>query len=298
MLNEEQIDQYLNHIGFPRDEHPKDPLELLAELQQRQIERVPFENLSLLYSTKRLLSLDLNELFQKIVVRGRGGYCLENNNFFGAVLRCLGSDSIYAAGRVKQPTTGKAGWIGWSHLVNLVKIDNIRYLVDVGHGSACPTRPVPLGGVVVARIASQQFKAEFTQLPQHSDPAQRLWVYSHRNCQDLQWVEAYCFTETEYFSTDFDSMNLYPMTSPRSFVTQNVLAQRFLMDDGGKHLAGFVALYGNRIKRSLWGKEEVLRTFRNEDERIEAVNRWFRIRLGTDEKEAIKGHVSELRIEK
>lgn len=170
--------------------------------------------------------------------------------------------------------------------------------MDVGHGAACPIRPIPLGGGVVAGIASQQFKAEFTQLPQHSDPNQRLWVYSYRNCQDSPWVEAYCFTETEYFSTDFDSMNLYPMTSPKSFFTQNVLAQRFLMDEERQQLIGFVALYGKRIKKSIRGNEQVVQMFRNEEERIAAIGRWFRIRLNTDEMEAIKGHVGELKMEK
>ncbi|KPM44648.1 hypothetical protein AK830_g1931 [Neonectria ditissima] len=292
MLDDQKIDQYLNHIGFPRDEHPGDPLQLLVELQQRQLERVPFENLSLHYSTKKLLSLDLDDLFQKIVVRGRGGYCLENNNFFGAVLRCLGFDPMYAAGRVKQRTTGKAGWIGWSHLIVLVKIDNVRYLVDVGHGSACPTRPIPLGGGIVAGIGSQQLKVEFTQLPQHSDPTQRLWVYPHRSYQDSSWIEAYCFTEMEYFSSDLDSMNLYPMTSPKSLFTQNVLAQRFLMDEEKQELIGFVAMYGNRIKTSIRGEEKIIQTFRNEEERTDAIDHWFRIQLGTDEREAIKGHIT------
>ncbi|KAH8655913.1 hypothetical protein BGZ61DRAFT_594530 [Ilyonectria robusta] len=297
MYNKEQIDRYLDHIGFPRDVHPKDPLELLAELQKRQLERVPFENLSLHYSVQKVLSLDLNDLFEKVVVRGRGGYCMENNNFFGAVLRSLGFDSMYAAGRVSRPTTdGKNGaWIGWSHLVNLVKIDNLRYLVDVGHGTPCPTYPILLGGGIVDGIIPQQFKVDFTQLPQHSDPSQRLWVYSHRSCQDSPWVEAYCFTETEYFDTDFETMNLYPMTSPKSFFTQHVVAHRFLVDEETKELIGFVALFGNRIKKNIRGKETVMRTFQDEEERIETIDRWFRIRLSTDERQAIKGYTSELK---
>lgn len=182
-----------------------------------------------------------------------------------------------------------------SHLVNLVKIDNLRYLVDVGHGTPCPTYPILLGGGIVDGIIPQQFKIDFTQLPQHSDPSQRLWVYSHRNCQDSPWVEAYCFTETEYFDTDFEAMNLYPMTSPKSFFTQHVVAHRFLVDEETKELIGFVALFGNRIKKNIRGKETVMRTFQDEEERIETIDRWFRIRLSTDERQAIKGYTSELR---
>ncbi|KAH7140079.1 hypothetical protein B0J13DRAFT_557117 [Dactylonectria estremocensis] len=297
MYTTQQVDQYLNYIGLPREQHPEDALQLLAELQKRQLERVPFENLSLHYSTQKVLSLEPNDLFQKIVVRGRGGYCLENNNFFGAILRSLGFDSMYAAGRVRRPATDdkQGAWIGWSHLVNLVKIDNLRYLVDVGHGTSCPTQPILLGGGVVDGIIPQQYKVDFTQLPQHSDPSQRLWVYSHRISQESPWVEAYCFTETEYFETDFDTMNLYPMTSPKSFFTQNVLAQRFLMDAKTKELIGFVALFGNRIKRSIRGTEIVLGTFSDEEERVRTIDQWFRIRLSEEEQLAIGGHIGELR---
>ncbi|KAH6877193.1 hypothetical protein B0T10DRAFT_520734 [Thelonectria olida] len=294
MLSQNQIDQYLNHIGFPQHLHPDDPLQLLAELQKRQLEIVPFENFALHYSRTKVLSLDLDDLFKKVVVRGRGGYCMENNNFFGAVLRGLGFESTYVVGRVKCP--GKKGaWLGWSHLVNLVKINNVRYLVDVGHGSACPTRPVMLGGGVTEGIAPQQLKLEFTKLPQHSDASQRVWVYSHRRDKGDAWNEGYCFTETECFPSDFETFNLYPMTSPNSIFTQAVLAQRFLMSEKSDELIGSVALYGNRIKMSVRGNEQVIQTFQTEQERIEAIARWFGIRLSIEEQEAIKGHVGELK---
>jgi arylamine N-acetyltransferase len=76
---------------------------------------VPFENLSLHYSQTHLLSLDPEDLFVKIVDRKRGGYCMENNAFFGAVLRSLGYDLINAGARIADAVVGKTGdgFEGW-----------------------------------------------------------------------------------------------------------------------------------------------------------------------------------------
>ena len=87
---EEQLYQYLKHINYPKEKHASEPLRLLEELQARQLSTVPFESTALHYSKHRLLSLDLDDLFQKIVIDGKGGYCMELNTFFGAVLRGLG----------------------------------------------------------------------------------------------------------------------------------------------------------------------------------------------------------------
>ncbi|KAF5010513.1 hypothetical protein FDECE_3330 [Fusarium decemcellulare] len=298
MYSDAQIDQYLSHIGFPFKEHPADPLQLLTELQMRQLERVPFENLSLHYSTKKRLSLDPNDVFCKIVTRSRGGYCLENNNFFGQILRCLGFDCIYAAARVKKPasSTQDASWLGWSHLAILVTIDEHKYLVDVGHGSPCPTRPIPLvPNTVVAGIYRQQLRLEYKSLAEHTDKGQRVWVYSHREHDEAAWIEAYCFTDLECLPTDFETMNHFPMTSPKSIFTHNIIAQRFLMDDDEKELNGSVTLFRNRVKINVARVGTTEEILASESDRVAAIERWFRIRLEPKERTAIEGSQTELR---
>ncbi|KAJ6439245.1 hypothetical protein O9K51_08657 [Purpureocillium lavendulum] len=75
------------HEGFL---HPSDPLTFLTELFQHQLVWIPFETLSLHHSTDRHISLDVQDLFEKIVVGGHGGYCLETNTFFSTILGSLG----------------------------------------------------------------------------------------------------------------------------------------------------------------------------------------------------------------
>ena len=80
-----------------------------------QLAYVPFGSLGLHYSKTHLLSLDPDDLYQKLIVKRMGGYCMENNTFFGTMLRSLGYKLINAGGRVSEATEGRlgSGYGGW-----------------------------------------------------------------------------------------------------------------------------------------------------------------------------------------
>jgi arylamine N-acetyltransferase len=109
MFTPEQLSQYFTHISFPSSLPVSHSLAYLSELQKYHLATVPFENLTLHYSKHHLLSLDPQDLFNKIVVRRMGGYCMEINAFFGDVLRSLGFTVFSTGGRVKS---GKE-YLGW-----------------------------------------------------------------------------------------------------------------------------------------------------------------------------------------
>lgn len=100
--SEEQLDQYFNHINYPRESHASDPLQLLTELQAHQLARVPFESLTLHYSKHRVISLDLPDLYEKVVVEGKGGYCMELNALFGAILKSLKYTVVSVGAKIKR----------------------------------------------------------------------------------------------------------------------------------------------------------------------------------------------------
>ncbi len=121
VYTDEQIDAYLSHIAFPKAKYghitPADArteagLWYLSSLQKHQLAAVPFENLSLHYSKERIISLDKGDLFDKFVTskNGRGGYCMENNLFFGTVLKTLGFDVVHTGARVYNSTGSGDGW--------------------------------------------------------------------------------------------------------------------------------------------------------------------------------------------
>ncbi len=122
------IDAYLARIGIAE---PKEPTsEFLDELIYAHQTHVPFDNLDV--SEKGLNpSLAIDDLFDKIVVRKRGGYCFELNALFGALLKALGFSVVPCMARVLlRPIPYPL----ISHRANFVDIDGKRYLADVGFG--------------------------------------------------------------------------------------------------------------------------------------------------------------------
>lgn len=109
-LSPAQLTGFLARVGYPREAHADDALARLSALTARHICSVPFDTLALHYSPHRTLPLDLDALYDKVVVARRGGYCMELNRLFGAALRALGYAPMAVAGRVADPG---GGWQGW-----------------------------------------------------------------------------------------------------------------------------------------------------------------------------------------
>lgn len=106
-----QVGTYLSHINFPVAEYKHilpgvstavETLTCLSALQRFHLAAIPFENLSLHYSPARVISLDKDELFEKMIASGsrRGGYCMEQNLLFGTVLRTMNFNVVSTGARV------------------------------------------------------------------------------------------------------------------------------------------------------------------------------------------------------
>lgn len=180
-------------------------------------------------------------------------------------------------------------------MVNLVTIDDQRYLVDVGFGADGPCLPIPLQpGYECTGIAPQMLKLEYKPLPMHSDPAQKVWVYVHKRNPEDPWLDAYAFNEIEFFPEDYEVMNLSTMTSPKSFFTQTVLCVKALLCKETNELEGTLSLYQGEVKKRVKGEVQIVDKFTTEDQRVRGLEKWFGIRLTKDERLGIKYLVSEL----
>lgn len=111
-------DAYLDRIGATRAAS-------LAELQERHLRAVPFENLSVHLGED--IVLDADALVAKIVQEHRGGFCYELNGAFGALLTALGHDVDLLAAR---SLGGDELGIPYDHLA--LRIGD--QLLDVGFG--------------------------------------------------------------------------------------------------------------------------------------------------------------------
>lgn len=180
-------------------------------------------------------------------------------------------------------------------MVNIVTIEEQRYLVDVGFGAPVPTHPVPLvSGHLCTGIAPQSLRLEYKNLLQHTDTSQRVWVYSYRENDDAQWKEAYSFVEIEFFPQDYEVINLSTMTCPQSFFTQTVLCIKVILNEESKEIEGVLILMHNEVKKKIQGVTDVVEQLESEEHRIRALEKWFGIVLNEAEKKGIVGLATEL----
>ena len=129
---------YLDALGLtPLDPTPS----FLAEITRRHVATLPFSSVG-----PRLgddLPLDPDSLLDRIVVRGRGGYCFEQNGLLFEILSELGFDATIQLARVIHNQDIHPGL---THRVTLVEVDGRQYVVDVGFGPLGPPFPVPMPG--------------------------------------------------------------------------------------------------------------------------------------------------------
>ena len=181
-------------------------------------------------------------------------------------------------------------------MVNLVTIDDTRYLVDVGLGANGPCRPLPLiSDHELPGIGSQLLKLQYKALAQHSDSKQRMWVYCHRESDSAPWLDAYAFTEVEFFAGDFQVLNLATMTLRQSLFTQSVICIKFLLNRETFEMEGVMILFNDEVKTKVGGVQLSVEKFFTEEERTQALEHHFGIKLTEEERGGIVGLRSELR---
>ncbi|KAF1969585.1 arylamine N-acetyltransferase 1 [Bimuria novae-zelandiae CBS 107.79] len=296
-----QIAKYFDRLKLPEEQrnydvtglNPERALAYLQRLQRHHLAEIPFENLSLHYSPHRQICIHPEELFRKIIGddNGRGGYCMENTGLFAVLLHSLGFDCYSAGARVFND--GRLS--GWSHMIIIVKLGGQKYHVDVGFGANGPIVPMPLdrSGTTQSHISPAAVRLQWRNIPQNTDPDQRLWVYEHRIDENADFETKYCFTELEFLPGDYWVMNLSTSTSPTTFFTQMVFMEKKLLDDHGEIIGNIIL--GKDVKWRIHGGKEREVAFESEDDRVKAIEEHFGIKLSVVEQESILGLVSQIK---
>jgi N-hydroxyarylamine O-acetyltransferase len=88
------------------------------------------------------IRLDLDSVYDKLVVAGRGGYCFEHSTLLAAALAHTGFIPVLHAARVigMRPRSEAPR----THMFLSVAVDAASYVVDPGFGGHGPLVPVPL----------------------------------------------------------------------------------------------------------------------------------------------------------
>ena len=197
------LSAYLDRINYRGDRLPTS--ETLRQLHLAHVLAVPFENLDNFLG--RAVSLEPADLFAKIVVARRGGYCFELNGLFSLLLEALGFPVTRMIARVRY---GSKPPYARSHQVLLVSMQGESWLVDVGFGGNGLLEPFPLVAGQVARQLGEQFR-----LVSAEQDGYLLQCLVHD-----EWESLYSFSPEPCQPVDYRYANYFHSHSPDSLFMQ------------------------------------------------------------------------------
>jgi N-hydroxyarylamine O-acetyltransferase len=204
---------YLSRIALPASAPSP---EALCDLQAAQLRAIPFENTGPLLGI--VPDLDDAAVWRRLVLEGRGGYCLELNRLLARALEASGYrvEPILARVRMGAPAGGPR-----AHLAQLVHVGGRSYLVDAGFGGPAPERPIPLGGAepVVDRLGTFRLR---------EDRAAGETVLERATPDG--WFALYGFDRVPVRAPDHVAANFFCAAFPGSPFTSHLMANRVTAD--------------------------------------------------------------------
>lgn len=199
---------YFKRLGLAEDTPVTHTEEFIRELQFRHVTNIPYENLDII--NRKPLNLEVEYLFEKIVLNHRGGYCFEVNGLFGAFLSELGFKVTNLAARFLR---GEKEIPLRRHRVLLVECDEGKYICDVGIGSGAPRFPL--------KIEEGTLQHQFGEIYKLQKDDFLGWVIyeQHRG----EWRQFYSFTMEPQIEVDFITPSFYCEKHPDSIFNKDIM---------------------------------------------------------------------------
>ena len=210
-MEESMISAYLEHLGC--SDAREVCKENLFRLQSAHLERIPYTNLSF-FKSGMLQSLDPESLFDRLIVRKKGGYCFELNGLFGELLRGLGYEVTEYFARWHFGGTEAVPMR--RHRVLKVVLGGEAFLADAGIGSPCPVTPLRLEYDIVQPKNYRSYRIV-------SDPVLGNVVEAETPEGFLPY---FSFTEDPHFPQDFVYVHAYCVQQPDSVFRNKIFAHR------------------------------------------------------------------------
>ena len=205
------VEAYLRRIEY---DGPREPSSItLRNLHRQHLFTVPFENLDIPLGTP--IALDISQIYQKIVVRQRGGFCYELNGLFGELLRAMGFRVQMLSARVRREDGGFGP--EFDHMLLKVDLEE-PWLVDVGFGDSF-VDPI----VFRAGGADQVNGHRYVVLPKGQN-----WQLLRED--DTGQVPLYVFAMFLIRSAITSEMCTFHQTSPESHFTKSWICSRATAD--------------------------------------------------------------------
>jgi N-hydroxyarylamine O-acetyltransferase len=229
--------------------------QVLKKLHLAFVTHIPFETLDIFW--KRRFSLSLLDLYKKVVIQQRGGYCYELNGLFYYLLQGLSFDvsicnaQLYDSRGLIIPRS--------QHMVLVVELEN-PWLVDVGYGN---------GFLEPLLIESSQTQKQGDRFYQCIRQGSR---YVIEEMSSGIWQPWYAFTKESKQMSDFEDRNYFHQTSRESIFFEKRISMIMQEDET-------VELKGNQLTRKTSAGTFI--TMIEEEKILELLQREFGIKIST-----------------
>ncbi len=195
------IQGYLDHLQVETMKIPD--LSYLEELHERHLLTVPFENLDIRKGIH--INLDPEYLFDKVILKKRGGLCFEINLLFAWLLKELGYQVNICSSGVYDVSKQNFG-PEYDHMVLCVYLED-TYLVDVAFGD-CFRSPISITKAHTKDI-SGRYRIAQSDIEEDRYELQRI--------ENNKWLPIYCFSTQNHRVSDFTDMADYYSSSKESY---------------------------------------------------------------------------------
>jgi len=173
-----------------------------------------FNNIEIILNQGKILSLDYNDLFNKIEIKKEGGYCFEHNKLFFHALINSGAKCSASLARVVY---GKTIDVPKTHRITVLHHQKGNFLVDVGFGAYTPSKMIPLSGEDIVCHNNNRFKVE--KIKENK--------LSLKVLRGNSFFTLYEFDRNQYSESDFNLSNYYTNTHPNSKFIKGLIISKY-----------------------------------------------------------------------
>lgn len=216
------ISAFFERVGLESNTKVEHTYDFIKMIQYHSVTSIPYENIDIVSGLN--LSLKPEDIFNKIVVNHRGGYCFELNALISHLYKELGFKvNDYPARYLREETQIPMR----RHRVMTAALNDGEYLCDIGVGQKAPRYPLKVEEDIIQSQFGEAYKME-----KSSDLG---WVvYDWHN---ESWRSFFSFTCEKQYEVDFNQASYYFETHPDSKFNKDYIVTIKTLD-GRKTLNG------------------------------------------------------------
>ncbi|KAJ3018026.1 UNVERIFIED_CONTAM: N-terminal acetyltransferase [Siphonaria sp. JEL0065] len=242
-LSSHQLNEYLSLIELPSASatestaNLKPSLLLLNSILIGQSKKTPFVRAI----TPGQLSIDPEDVFTRLVQERRGGYCFHLNILLVRVLKALGFEVSNGVSRGAKwdASMNQYSFIGPTHMVVFVSLDEKQYLADLGFNHVGLTKAIEIKeGAKATSVAGEEHRIRSCNLT-----AENAWILWHKRAPwakpATEGIDEDGYTPLLYFTLekfrpqDYHVLNFFTSHSADFILARNFVAS-IVTETGGR----------------------------------------------------------------